>query len=186
MRIPDEPIIRLKVRLTTPIWKYERLLRRAEFFTNCKKTRIWRPITTIMRIRAYSYGYKLGFEIPLNTFGAGLSIAHHGSIIVNPLAKIGENCRIHNGVTIGADLREGDHCPTIGDNVFIGPGVQIFGKITIANNTAIGANSVVNKSFIDGGISIAGVPAKKISDKGFDTAFCGTTELLKKKFGKIK
>jgi serine O-acetyltransferase len=159
------------VRLGTPIWEYERLLRRAEHYSNCKKGAIWRPITTFARLRAYSYGYKLGFEIPLNTFGPGLSIAHHGSIILNPLVRIGENCKIHNGVTIGSDLRQGDHCPTVGDNVFIGPGVQMFGKITIGNNIAIGANSVVNKSFPEDGISIAGAPAEKISDKGFHTAF---------------
>ena len=55
-------------------------------------------------------------------------------------------------------------CPTIGDNVWIGPGVKLFGKIVIGNNNQIGANAVVNKSFVEDGIAIAGVPAKKISN----------------------
>lgn len=40
----------------------------------------------------------------------------------------------------------------------------MFGKIKIGDNTTIGANSVVNKSFEEGNCIIAGVPAKKISD----------------------
>jgi serine O-acetyltransferase len=50
--------------------------------------------------------------------------------------------------------------------VYIGPGVKIYGPIEIADNIAIGANSVVNRSFIESGITIAGNPARKISNKG--------------------
>ena len=45
---------------------------------------------------------KLGFSIPINVLGSGLSLPHRGNIIVNPQTKIGENCRIHVGVNIGA------------------------------------------------------------------------------------
>lgn len=41
-----------------------------------------------------------------------------------------------------------------------------FGKIQIADECAIGANAVVNKSFLEKGVSIAGVPARKVSDRG--------------------
>lgn len=70
---------------------------------------------------------KYNTYIPLNVFGPGLSIAHFGSIIVNGNAKVGENCRIQDSVTIGA-------------------------------------NAVVVKDFNKSGITIGGVPAKKISD----------------------
>lgn len=50
--------------------------------------------------------------------------------------------------------------------MYIGPGAKIFGDIFIADNIAIGANAVVNKSFYESNITIAGVPAKKISNKG--------------------
>lgn len=70
------------------------------------------------------------------------------------------------GVNIGADARMHDAAPTIGDNVYIGPGAKIFGKIQIADGIAIGANAVVNKSFFEQDISIAGVPARKISEEG--------------------
>jgi serine O-acetyltransferase len=124
----------------------------------------------------------LGFIIPLNVFGAGLSIAHSGPIIVNDLARVGENCRIHNCVHIATNAHpvgEKDTVPHIGNNVFIGPGAVIFGDIEIADNIVIGANSVVNKSFLEEGITIAGVPAKKISNKGFDSCYKRSTEILR-------
>ena len=43
---------------------------------------------------------------------------------------------------------------------------MIVGKIHIADNIAIGANSFVARSFFEEGITIAGAPAKKISEKG--------------------
>lgn len=101
-------------------------------------------------------GYKCGFSIAANTFGPGLCICHVGTLVVNNNAKIGKNCRIHVGVNIGG-FKGG--VPTIGDNVYIGPGAKLFGGISIGNNVQIGANAVVNKSFPDN-VIIAGVPAK--------------------------
>ena len=95
-----------------------------------------------------------------------MCIAHIGPIIISPYASIGENCRIHVGVNIGADARISNAAPIIGNNVYIGPGAKLFGKIEIADGIAIGANAVVNKSFGEKDISIAGVPAKKIGTGG--------------------
>ena len=44
----------------------------------------------------------------------------------------------------------------------------MFGKINIGSNMAIGANSVVNKSFPTGNATIAGIPARVISEKTSD------------------
>jgi serine O-acetyltransferase len=103
---------------------------------------------------------KLGYSVPINVFGPGLSIPHYGTIVVNPNVKVGANCRLHVGVNIGAS-GGADQVPTIGDNVYIGPGAIIFGNITIGNNVSIGANSTVTKSFGDN-VVIAGSPAKII------------------------
>ncbi|MDM7919729.1 MAG: hypothetical protein QUS12_11250 [Methanosarcina sp.] len=54
----------------------------------------------------------------------------------------------------------------MGNNVYIGPGAKIFGDIEIADGIAIGANSVVNKSFTEPNIGIAWIPARKINNKG--------------------
>lgn len=166
------------------IWRYQRLLRKLEYFLNCKKSRIWRPYIYYLKFRLMRLGTKLGFVIPHNVFGPGLSIAHYGTLIVNAQVRVGENCRIHNCVHIATQCHpsdEPDKCPTIGNNVFIGPGSVIVGDITIADNIAIGANSYVDSSFLEPGITIAGVPAKKVSNKGFDNCYYKATEILRKR-----
>lgn len=99
---------------------------------------------------------KLGYSIPINVFGPGLSLPHRGNIIINPQTYIGKNCRIHVGVNIGAHH---DKAPRIGNNVYIGPGAIIFGDIEIADNCFIGANATVNKSVQIPNCAIAGTPA---------------------------
>ena len=148
------------------IWRYERLLRRSEYWKNTASNPIAVVIGKIYRLRLTRLGARLGFSIPLNAFGKGLSIAHIGTIVVNSHARIGERCRIHVGVNIGTAAGFADRAPVIGDDVYIGPGVKIFGDIVIADRIAVGANAVVNKDFKVPGISIAGVPAAKIGDKG--------------------
>lgn len=145
------------------IWKFQRLLRKTEYLTNCEKSFLR---IGLCKVRYRRLSMKLGFSIPVNTFGPGLSIAHRGDIIVNGAARIGANCRIHVGVNIGTSAGTKDSAPTIGENCYIGPGAKLFGPIKIADDIAIGANSVVNKSFLDGDLTIGGVPAKIISSTG--------------------
>jgi serine O-acetyltransferase len=146
------------------IWRYEILLRKTEYYMNCHKTPFGKAIAVFLHYRLRKMGRKLcGFHIPPNAFEEGLSIAHWGPIVVHPTARIGKNCRIHQCVTIGATNGE-SQAARIGDNVFIGPCTSIIGDITIGSDIAIGANTVVTKSFEDNGITIAGTPAKRISD----------------------
>ena len=146
------------------IWQYEILLRKTEYYMNCKKDPLGKAAAVWLHYRLRKMGRKLcGFHIPPNAFEEGLSIAHWGPIVVHPSAHIGKNCRIHQCVTIGATNGQ-TQAATIGDNCFIGPCSSVIGNITIGNDIAIGANSVVTKSFADDGITIAGTPAKKISD----------------------
>jgi len=59
--------------------------------------------------------------------------------------------------------------------------VVILGKIEIADGIAIGANSYVDKSFTEKGITIAGNPARKISGKGQKEAFGRATDVLRQR-----
>ncbi|MDA1475780.1 serine O-acetyltransferase [Bacillus changyiensis] len=140
------------------IWKYQICLRKYEYYANTNS----KFLKQIYRYLHKKKGLKLGFDIPINVFGPGLRINHCGLLIVNSNAKIGTNCDIHQGVNIGQNHDEYD-VPTIGDNVWIGPGAKLFGKIKIANGIKIGANAVVNKSFTEENITIAGVPATKVN-----------------------
>lgn len=103
-------------------------------------------------------GLKLNVDIAPSYFGRNLRI-WHGNIVINYDAKIGDNCQLHGNNCIGVDKNQ---CPLIGNNVDIGVGANIIGGAVIANNVIIGANSLVNKSFIEENIVIAGVPAKRI------------------------
>ena len=146
------------------VWKYQIILRKTEYYTNTfhksKKYLLFHYIW--YKLKLHKLSVKLGFSIPINVFGPGLSIAHYGTIVVNSAAKIGKNCRIHEGVNIGATNGSAS-APQIGDNVFIGTGAKIIGDISIADDVAIGANAVVIKSITESGVTYGGVPAKKIS-----------------------
>lgn len=146
------------------IWRFEILLRKYEYFSNLGKKNILQKVMYLFyKVRFHGLSVRLGFSIPINVFGKGLSIAHYGSIVVNSNAQIGDYCRIQENVTIGATGGTNDS-PKIGDKVFIASGARIIGNVKIANNIAIGANAVVVNDFLEDGITIAGIPAKKISN----------------------
>ena len=138
-------------------------LRKSEYYYN-NKSKIYLLVPFLFYFFKYKrLGLKLGFSIPLNVFGPGLAIMHYGTIVVNPRAKVGANCRIHVCTNIGESGGVAG-APQIGDNVYIGPGAKIYGAISIANNTVIAANAAVNKSILEEGMLVAGVPARIIKD----------------------
>lgn len=147
------------------LWKFTIILRYYEYYANCYKSKLDRLKLSFFSKLHHYFGIYLGFEIPINTFEYGLKLNHRGTIVVHPDARIGPFCDIHVGVNIGQNL-SAEEVPRIGENVWIGPGVKIFGKIEIADGIMIGANSVVNKSFQESDITIAGVPAKKVRGGG--------------------
>ena len=85
---------------------------------------------------------------------------HLGPILTNGFSKVGEDCSIHINTSIVAQ-GAGGGVPILGNDIVIG-----VGEITLAYGIAIGANDVVNKSFEEENIAIAGVPARKISNNG--------------------
>ena len=90
-----------------------------------------------------------------------LVIYHHGSVIVNGNARVGKNCCLHGDNCIGNDGKT-NGTPVLGDNVELGVGAKVIGEITIANNITIAAGAVVVDSFLEEGITIGGVPARRL------------------------
>lgn len=136
-------------------------LRKQEYYQNMNASFKSKLFGLFYERRKNKIGNILGFYIQVNCFDEGLTIYHHGSIIVNPNAKIGKNCRLHGNNCIGNNGVT-EECPEIGNNVDIGFGAVVIGNVKISDNIKIGANAVVNKSFIEPGITIAGVPAKRV------------------------
>ena len=83
-------------------WKFERLLRKVEYLENCGNQTTDKILCARAKFDLHKLGVKLGFAIPRNVFGPGLSIAHGGPIIVHSKAVVGENCRIDRCVSIGS------------------------------------------------------------------------------------
>lgn len=138
-----------------------------------------KSLSIIERVERRYYLYKYNklskdncLSIPLCVCGKGLMISHLQNIIISSKAHIGENCRLFHNVTIGIKLGHCDNtkdplfygggCPIIGDGVTICSGAGIFGDIVIGDDITIGANAVVTKSFVEGNIVLAGVPARII------------------------
>lgn len=90
---------------------------------------------------------------------------HLGSILINESVRVGNDCSIHINCAIVAGGRS-DECPLIGNNVVIGVGATILGKIVLGDNIVVGAGAVVNKSFEVNDVALGGVPAKIISNNG--------------------
>ncbi len=91
--------------------------------------------------------------------GAGLFIAHIGGVHINPEATLGRNCDIAHRVTIGTSAMGRKGAPTLGDNVYVGTGAAIIGKIRIASGAKIAANTLV-MSNIPEGATVMGVPGR--------------------------
>lgn len=93
-----------------------------------------------------------GIDIPRSArIGPGLYIGHFSGIFVNPEAVIGRNCFISQGVTIGVG-GSGDKrgVPVLGDDVYLGAGCKLFGRITLGDGVKVGANAVVHRSLAAG------------------------------------
>jgi serine O-acetyltransferase len=141
-------------------WRFMRLLRRLEYLNKAKSGTLWKALEIVTKFRFLKLSKKLGYSIPPHTCGQGLCLPHYGNIVINPDARVGDNCKIHIGVNIGAAYSNSEHVPVIGDGCYIAPGAKLFGNITIANNVKIGANAVVNKSCLVEGATLLGIPAK--------------------------
>ena len=145
------------------IFKFIVTMRKLEYYSNVSGGIFHRLGKIYYKLKFHKISVKLGFSVPINAFEEGLAIVHYGYLAVSKGAHIGKNCRVQTGVIIGATSGESD-APKIGNNVYIGAGAKIIGNITVADNVAVGANAVVVKSITEPSITVAGVPAKKISD----------------------
>lgn len=146
------------------ILKWQILSRKTDFYNlmSHKSSNVLFKIKYLFYVRRRNrFGEKLGLEIDTRNIGKGLVVYHYNNVI-NPSAIIGENLHLHGCNVIGnagnGDLR----CPVIGNNVMMGAGAKVIGNVTIADNIKIAAGAVVVNSFTESGITIGGIPARKL------------------------
>jgi serine O-acetyltransferase len=100
-----------------------------------------------------------GIELPCEVeVGRNFVIDHSGGIVISGYAKFGDDCRIRSGVVVGLARMDDACAPAIGNNVDIGAGAKVLGRIRVGNDVLIGANAVVTRDVPDGSIAV-GVPA---------------------------
>jgi serine O-acetyltransferase len=142
------------------VWRFQKSLRRCEYLYNLDDGSLyWKFKKYLAALYFKRLSIKLGFTIMPNCIGPGLRIMHRGTIVINGGCKIGSNCTINVDVNIGTNAGYINRIPHLGNDIYIGPGAKIYGDIFIADGCAIGANAVVNKSFLEKGTLILGVPA---------------------------
>ena len=98
---------------------------------------------------------------PQATIGGGLYIGHIGGVHINPGAVMGRNCDLAHRITIGASAMGRMGIPVLGDEVYIGTGAALVGKIRIGSGAKIAANSLVITN-VPAGATVMGVPARII------------------------
>lgn len=145
------------------IYKYIKYVRKDEYWS--KKSNFFFINKILIKRKKNNLGAKLGLLIPNYTCDSGLIIWHYGNVIVNLNAKIGKNCQFHGDNCVGNKGGVDLDAPVIGDNVDIGIGAKIIGKVYIANNVRIGANAVVTVSCYIEGATLVGCPAKVVEKK---------------------
>lgn len=131
------------------------LHRLAHFFYKLNLFFIARLISQLAR-------HLTGIEIhPGANIGKRLFIDHGMGTVIGETARIGNDCTIYHGVTLGGTGKDKKkRHPDIGNNVMIGCGAKVLGPIKIGDNVKIGANAVVLKN-VASNTTVVGVPASQ-------------------------
>lgn len=104
-------------------------------------------------------------SIETSQIGSGFIIKHGFNAVIRA-ERIGTNCMIFQGVTIGSK-HPGGGLPILGDHVHISTGAKVLGPITIGDYSVVAANSVVTKDMPMYGTA-AGVPARIMKRRNAD------------------
>lgn len=131
----------------------------------------------LLRLAEFFYGHRLGLlaklcsmlnvlvfglEVsPQVEIGGGLFLPHTVGTVIGA-ARIGDNCTILQGVTLGTSEPDMGFTvserPVIGNDVLIGAGAKVIGRITVGDHAKIGANAVVLRDVPAHAVAV-GVPA---------------------------
>lgn len=117
------------------------------------------------------YGSWIGYNAQFD----GTPCFPHGfyGVFISGGAKLGKNTVIFQQVTIGSNtLNDSEKAgsPVIGNNVYIGAGAKIIGKIVIGDNCRIGANAVVYQDIPPNSVVVLS-PTRVIQKENLDNRY---------------
>jgi len=104
-----------------------------------------------------------GVELhPGAEIGRRVTIDHGMGVVIGETAEIGDDVHMYHGVTLGGDTNEPvKRHPTVEEGAQLGANATLLGDITIGENAAVGAGSVVT-SDVEPGATVVGVPAERV------------------------
>lgn len=106
-----------------------------------------------------NYSIELPYSVEL---GRRVVIEHNGAIIIHGNSRIGDDCVLRQGVTLGnRSFEDSNGAPTLGNRVKIGVGAKILGRVHIGDDAKIGANAVVLEN-VPAGATAVGIPARVV------------------------
>lgn len=120
------------------------------------------------------YAHRItGIDIhPGAKLGKSIFIDHGTGVVIGETAEIGDNCKIFQGVTLGALSFPKDACgkiikglkrhPTIEKNVTIYSGATILGDVVIGEGSVIGGNVWLTENVAPGALVTIAPPELKI------------------------
>jgi serine O-acetyltransferase len=93
------------------------------------------------RLNLFLTGVDIG---PGAEIGPGLRISHGTGLVVGGYAKVGARALLLHGVTLGSPSHgRVQEMPEIGDDVFVGAGAKVIGRVRIGDRVTIGADALV-------------------------------------------
>ncbi|MBC8585787.1 serine acetyltransferase [Oscillospiraceae bacterium NSJ-64] len=125
-----------------------------------------------MRLTYSHYFMRRGSFIGLGSQMETTPCFPHGvqGIFISEKARIGKDAVIFQQVTIGSNSLKnsaGYGAPVLGNNVYIGAGAKIIGRVTIGNNCRIGANAVVYQDMPDNSVAVC-APTRILQKENLD------------------
>lgn len=106
------------------------------------------------------YGIEVLYTVQL---GRRVVFEHQHGIVIHAACRIGDECYIRQGVTLGnRSLDHPNAVPVLGNRVNVGAGAKVLGAVTIGDDAAIGANAVVLDD-VPAGATAVGIPARVVT-----------------------
>lgn len=140
-----------------------------------------------IKAKIYWMHQTLGFSVPIKqsvkrfTSPNGLS-----GIIIAPEATLGKGCVIFQNVYIGADTLTDSRSigfPTVGNDVYIGAGVNIIGNVVIGDNVRIDPNCYITTDISANSHVINNGSVTVRSDIKHDNTYLTAKQAMEKHFG---